>query len=243
MIMDILFCSELSKAFLGAFFGAFFAFILHLILKRLDLNHTVKRNNFLAVIKIQQACARFDHAISWNIKELKNLEKVLQETINDDLLLKFYIVQPKYVHIDFEELVNLTKVAFIQDSLNLFLSIDDINTIMTSLKEANEITRLKLENPAIPKDLKKSILAAELSRIEDQIEQLITISKKVYQLISYTYILAPKYKSGQMSFTSKILARFNITIDSDTYTEQEIALFESEYKKLLEGLEKPKADF
>lgn len=233
---------ELTNAFFGALFGAFFAFFLHIILKRLDDLHGIKRANFVAVVKIQHSCVRYDHAISWNIKELKNFKAVLSKTLESDILSSFYIVQPKYVHIDYELLTSLTKVSFVRDALDLFLSMDDINSIVTSLKEANKVTRVKLDNSEIPKDLKKAILQGDLDRIDAQIQQLLDIRKRIYKLLSKIYVLAPKYKAGQMSIMRKILIKFRISIDSDEYAKEDKESFDDELKKLEEIREEPKGD-
>lgn len=170
--------AELNPTYVGAAIGSFVAFALFELSAKLRKRREREHQNQSAYVEINHMCALFCHTIKWNIKELKNLKEKINEAISNRESVH-YLINPQMAQIKQDVLLKLKRVAFIEDVLFLFMNMTDLNCIMESTVEANNIRRELLEDRRIKIDRRIEVLKDNLALIEEQIKQLETIYDKV----------------------------------------------------------------
>ncbi len=215
-VIIVLFSFSPESQFFGAFWGAFFAFFFIVIAQIFKIYYLRLKNNYNAIVELQQELVRFIHAIESNSREI---EGILSGFDSDKKQFTLYFFQPRKIEIDKSILLKITKLCFVQDTLNLFLELESLNHIINATKELNDALR---ESYKVGSPIPAELISSRKTRLSKTLEILSKQLEKVYVLIAKARVLAKKNE-----------ARYWLKFDNKVnYSEEEKNLFEIEREKI-----------
>ncbi len=161
-----------ANEFFGAFLAAYFALIIFLIQKNVEQYFDKRRKNYLGIAKVQIECVKLVYAMTWNIKELQNLQKSMKPKKGKPNELFYYIMQPRKVFIDPAIIEGVKKIEFVQDFFNMFFKIEDMNSILDSTRQENERFEKLWFGKSIPNEvveMRHERYLQEISEFQNQV--------------------------------------------------------------------------